>query len=87
MKQIMNKTTALNLLIFLFCRIGMMYGQIEVYNDNTVKITENVTVTRNDTDNPRLQTSFTFNVPNSTEAYSMRNYSYGTSRNLSLIHI
>jgi len=58
----------------------MVYGQIEVENDNTVKITENVTVTRNDTDNPRVETNFTYNANSTNDVYALRNNSYGNSK-------
>jgi len=56
------------------------YTQIEVKNDNTVKITENVTVTRNDTDNPKLEMNLIYNVPTVAEVYMFRNYSSGVSK-------
>ena len=82
--------------LLFFCPTNMI-AQIEVQSDNTVKITENVTVKRNDTDNPVFNIQFDYNVPN-TNVFAIKNFTTGVSKQrttiqnatygtLSLIHI
>jgi len=59
--------------------VPLSYGQIEVQNDNTVKITENVTVTRNDSGNPKMEMNLNYNNPSSSDVVGFKIHSTGTS--------
>ena len=80
MKQTINNKIFISVLVLFFCNGGIIYGQIEVFNDNTVKVTDNVTIKRNDTDKPILATNFIYNAPTALDAYMIKNYSVGISK-------
>lgn len=80
MNILKNKILIFGLLVSLVFSVVELDAQVEVLTDNTVKITENISVKRNDTNNPRLETTFSYNVPNSIDVYGIRNSSSGTSK-------
>jgi len=66
MKQIINKTIALGILVLLFCSGGMMYGQIEVDNTNRIGVGQ-------------VNTSSKINVLNNDYKYGLKVYNNNTA--------